>query len=141
VRRGRQARRLCRRAVAYVQPLKDAKVTADELKAFVRAEITERAGTPDEIFLIDPLPLTDIGKPNKAQLRQDAAVRTFKTVLGAALGGEADIAVDVAPDKTHGTLATIRVSGSASERDALEAKIAVVMKAYTMQHRIAWSAR
>ena len=127
--------------VAYVQPLASPTVTADELKSFVRAEITERAGTPDEIFLIDPLPLTDIGKPNKAQLRQDAAMRTFKSVLGAALGGAVEFGVDVAPDKTHGTLATIRVSGVAGEQAALEAKIAEVMKAYTMQHSVVWSVR
>jgi fatty-acyl-CoA synthase len=104
----------------------------------VREHITERAGTPDEIFIVDPLPLTDIGKPAKPQLRHDAAARTFRTVLGAALGAATDIAVTVNPDRTHGNLAAIRVAGKADP--AVEAKIRDVMKAYTMQYKIEWSA-
>ncbi|HVA13731.1 MAG TPA: acyl-CoA synthetase [Stellaceae bacterium] len=126
--------------VAYVQPMKDVPVTADELKAFVRAEITERAGTPDEIFLIDPLPLTDVGKPNKAQLRHDAAARTFRTVLSGAIAA-ADIAVEVRQDSAHGTLAVIRVIGAAAPRAAIDDRIREIMKAYTMRHRIEWSDR
>ncbi len=124
--------------VAYVQLVKNAKVTAAELKAFVREHITERAGTPDEIYIVDPLPLTDIGKPAKPQLRHDAASRTFRSVLGAALGGNVEIGVSVQPDKTHGNLAMIRITGKADP--AVEAKIRDVMKAYTMQYRIEWSA-
>ncbi|HLI22226.1 MAG TPA: acyl-CoA synthetase [Stellaceae bacterium] len=124
--------------VAYVQPLRDARVTPDELKAFVRGEITERAATPDEIFLIDPLPLTDIGKPNKALLRQDAAARTFRTVLEGVVGTSAGIDVYIRQDPTHGTVAVITVESAPGDREAIEAKIRETMKAYTMQHRIDW---
>lgn len=120
--------------VAYVQLLAHAKATQDELKDFVRGEITERAATPDEIFLIDPLPLTDIGKPNKALLRHDAAARTFRSVLS----GIGDIDVEVKQDPTHGTVAVINLASSPAERPVLEAKIHDIMKAYTMQHRIDW---
>jgi fatty-acyl-CoA synthase len=120
--------------VAYVQLLAYAKATPEELKEFVRGEITERAATPDEIFIIDPLPLTDIGKPNKALLRHDAAARTFRAVLAAT----ADIDVEVKQDPTHGTLAVITLTSSPGERDALEARIRDTMKAYTMPHRIDW---
>ena len=115
--------------VAYVELLKGSTVTADELKAFTREHITERAATPDEIFLVDQLPLTDIGKPAKVQLRQDAASRTFRVVLGKALGR--NVTVTVAPDATHGSLATIRVDGG-----AIEADVARIMKDYTMAWRL-----
>ena len=125
--------------VAYVQLVKGRQATADELKAFVRGEITERAGTPDEIFIVDPLPLTDIGKPNKALLRHDAASRTFCAMLASAVGIEAEIDVSVRPDPTHGTLAIIGVTGRKAERATIERKIHDTMKAYTMPHRIDWS--
>jgi fatty-acyl-CoA synthase len=94
---------------AYVQLVKGKRATPDELKDFVRGEITERAGTPDEIYIIDPLPLTDIGKPNKALLRHDAAMRTFTTVLDKLVGSAAGIGVEVRQDPTYGTLAIINV--------------------------------
>ncbi len=124
--------------VAYVQLVRGKRATADELKDFVRAEITERAATPDEILIVDPLPLTDIGKPNKAMLRHDAAARTFSAVLDAVVGSAAGIGIEVRQDATHGTLAVINVESKPAEREAIEAKIADAMKAYTMRHRIDW---
>jgi fatty-acyl-CoA synthase len=126
--------------VAYVEVMKGAAATADELKAFVRVHITERAATPDEIFLVEHLPLTDIGKPAKVLLRQDAAARVFRTVLGKALGRDSGLVVTVAPDPTQGTVATIRVAAPASERPAIEAAIDGVMKEYTMSYRVEWGA-
>jgi fatty-acyl-CoA synthase len=124
--------------VAYVELVKGAAVTADELTAFVRAHITERAATPDEIFLVDPLPLTDIGKPAKMQLRQDAAARTFRAVLGKALGRDSGLAVLVGSDATQGTLAIIRIDAAPDKRREIEAEIHRVMKEYTMPYRLEW---
>jgi len=124
--------------VAYVQLVKDKRATAEELKAFVRAEIAERAATPDEVFIIDPLPLTDIGKPNKAALRHDAAARTFTAVLEGIVGSAAGIGVEVKLDPVHGTLAVVNVESEPAEREAIESRIADAMKAYTMRHRIDW---
>jgi fatty-acyl-CoA synthase len=124
--------------VAYVQTVKGARATPDELKAHVGAGITERAATPDEIFLVDPLPLTDIGKPDKALLRRDAAARTFSAVLDRAVGTTAGIGVEVRPDPTHGTLAVIQVESKPADRAAIETKIREAMLVYTMAHRIDW---
>ena len=126
--------------VAYVQPLAGAAVTAEELKDFVRARIGERAATPDEVFLVDALPLTDIGKPAKAELRRDAASRAFSAVLGRALGEAARIAVTVGSDPTQGDVATIRVLGAA-DRAAAAATIERAMKEFTMPYRVAWEAQ
>jgi fatty-acyl-CoA synthase len=124
--------------VAYVQLVMGAQATADELSAYTRAAITERAAAPDEIFIVDLLPLTDIGKPNKAMLRHDAAVRTFTSVLDSAVGSSAGISVEVRQDLTHGTLAVINVESKPGEREAIETKIRETMKAYTMRHQIDW---
>jgi fatty-acyl-CoA synthase len=125
-------------SVAYVQLVKGVRATPEELKAYVGAEITERAATPDEIFLIDPLPLTDIGKPDKALLRRDAAARTFSVLLDRAVGTAAGIGVEVRPDSTHGTLAMIQVESKPADRAAIETKIREAMLAYTMAYRIDW---
>ncbi len=124
--------------VAYVEPMKGASVTEEELKAFVRAHITERAATPDEIFLLEHLPLTDVGKPAKMLLRQDAAARVFRTVLSKALGRDSGFVVTVAPDPSQGTVATIRVDAQASKRREIEAAIHTVMKEYTMPYCVEW---
>ncbi len=126
--------------VAYVQLVPGAAVTAEELKAFVRARIPERAATPDEIFLVEQLPLTDIGKPAKVQLREDAAARTYQAVLGSALGGPVRLRVTVAPDLRHGTLATIRIDSTKQGRAEIEEKIARVMKDYAAAYRVDWGA-
>ncbi|HEV8014817.1 MAG TPA: acyl-CoA synthetase [Stellaceae bacterium] len=124
--------------VAYVQTVRGARATAEELKAHVGAEITERAATPDEIFLVDPLPLTDIGKPDKALLRRDAAARTFSALLDRAVGTAAGVTVEIRPDPTHGTLAVIQVESKPADRAAIETKIREAMLAYTIAHRIDW---
>lgn len=123
--------------VAYVELVKDATVTADELKAFVAARITERAATPDEIFIVERLPLTDIGKAAKAQLRMDAAERTFRRILGDKLGQPCEVAV--APDATRGTIAILRIAAGLDQRGVIEAAVQSVMKDYAIGYRIDWA--
>ena len=124
--------------VAYVQLVKDARALAEDLQNYVRGVITERAATPDEILLVDLLPLTDIGKPDKALLRRDAAARVFSAVLDRAVGSAAGVAVEVRPDATRGTLAVIQVESKPADREAIETKIRETMMAYTIAHRIDW---
>ena len=59
--------------IAYVQLVPGAKTTADEVQAFAMANSPERAAAPKQIILVDKMPLTDVGKPAKVQLRLDAA--------------------------------------------------------------------
>ena len=126
--------------VAYVQLAKGATVSAEELRSFVRKHIAERAAAPVEIFVVDELPLTDVGKPAKLKLRYDAATRAFSAALAPHAGSEVRIAVEVGPDDAHGTLATIRVSaGGEVAREEIEARIREVMNSYTVAHAIVWS--
>ena len=115
--------------VAYVELVKGSRASAADIEAFVREHISERAAAPKEVFLLERMPLTDIGKPDKVFLRRDAAERSFAAALRTALGKRARIAVRVQPDATHGTIAVIGTSAG-------EDKVAEVMKAYTMHYRI-----
>ena len=122
--------------VAYVQLVKGATATPGEIEAFAREHITERAAAPKEIFILDRMPLTDIGKPNKVELRIDAAQRSFASALAAALGPGAKISVDVRPDPVHGNIAAIRASVPGKDPAEVRHKIGETMKAYAMQYRI-----
>ena len=65
-------------------------------------------------------------------------MRTFTSVLDKLVGASAGIGVEVKQDPAHGTLAIINVESAPDEREAIEARIAEAMKAYTIRHRIDW---
>ena len=67
--------------VGYVQLKPGAAVVAGELEAWVRERTPERAAVPVQIFQIDPMPLTGVGKVFKPQLRWDAAKRALTKIL------------------------------------------------------------
>jgi fatty-acyl-CoA synthase len=99
--------------------------------------IAERAATPKEVLIVESMPLTDVGKPIKAALRREVAERTFRAVLSEALGPgtSAQLQVAVRPHQTHGTLASILVTGAPTgERDTLAARIEEIMDRYSFAY-------
>ena len=83
--------------VAYVELIPNATATADEVLAFAAANTLERAAAPKQIFPIGKMPLTDVGKPAKVQLRLDAAKRAFTAAL-ADVAGNGGVSVDMVAD-------------------------------------------
>ena len=67
--------------VAYVQLHPGAQVTEAELLAVASAHIHERPAVPKEIIILDQIPLTAVGKPQKHLLQVDAAERTFRALF------------------------------------------------------------
>jgi fatty-acyl-CoA synthase len=114
--------------IAYVQLVKGAQVTGEQLAAFAFEHIPERAAAPKEVIVLTEMPLTDVEKPSKVKLRYDAAERAFSAALQQALGSAP--MVRAAPDETHGTV--IEIGADA----ALEPKIHAVMKAYAVHYVI-----
>jgi fatty-acyl-CoA synthase len=129
--------------VAYVQLVPGSQANASDLIAFVAEHIAERAAIPKEIFVVDMIPLTDVGKPIKAALRRDAAERTFRAVLSEAIGlpcRSGQLQVVIEPHATHGTLVTIRVMDShPTGRAILAGRIEEVMGRYSFAYIIEWS--
>ncbi len=119
--------------VAYVQRAPGANAGAGEIADHVRATIPERAGNPVDIWLMDALPQTAVGKIYKPALRLDAARRAFEAALEP-LG--AAIEVNVAAHPVHGTLTT--VTAPAAERAKLEGEIGEILGAYAIAHEITW---
>jgi fatty-acyl-CoA synthase len=124
--------------VAYVQLVDGATATAEQLVAFVREHITEQAASPKEVHILEAMPVTDVGKPHKVQLRFDAARRAFTSALAAALGPDLGIGVEVGTDATSGTLVTLTVPAPEA-RSAIESQIREVMKAYTTHYVVKWT--
>lgn len=126
--------------IAYVQLVPGAQATADELQAFAQANTPERAATPKEVILVEKMPLTDIGKPAKVQLRLDAARRAFTTAL-ADVAGSGRVSVDMVADPKAGNRAVIKVApGADTTRAQVEERIRETMKFYPTPYAIEWSA-
>ena len=125
--------------VAYVELMPNAKTTADEVQAFAVANSPERAAAPKQIILLDKMPLTDVGKPAKVQLRLDAARRAFTAAL-ADVAGDGGVSVDMVADPKQGNRAVIKVALSAgSSRSEIEDRIRERMKYYSTPYEIAWA--
>ena len=67
--------------VAYVQLHPGAHASQEELLEVAKTHIHERPAVPKEIIVLDQLPLTAVGKPQKHLLQLDAARRTFSEVF------------------------------------------------------------
>ncbi len=125
--------------VVYVtlKPGKGAGVEA--LMAHAREHVSERAAVPAEIFVVDALPLTAIGKIFKPRLRFDAAERVFSRLLAQACAGLAEVAVGVEPHELHGSVANIRAKVlPGGSRDAAEANMRQALAKYSIRYGISW---
>jgi fatty-acyl-CoA synthase len=67
--------------VCYVALRPGASITEAELQAHAHAAIVERPAWPKHIYIIPAIPVTDVGKIFKPQLRADATVRLVQKTL------------------------------------------------------------
>lgn len=63
--------------VAFVTLAPGPTVTVDELAAWAREHVAEPAAVPKQITVLEALPVTDVGKPYKLELRRRAALEKF----------------------------------------------------------------
>ncbi|MDX5401718.1 MAG: acyl-CoA synthetase [Rhodobacterales bacterium] len=94
---------------AYVELVKGATVTVDELLAYAAQHIHERAALPKHLEILGELPKTAVGKVFKPDLRRLAISRTFDAALAEA-GIPARISA-VIEDKKRGLVAQLKASG------------------------------
>jgi fatty-acyl-CoA synthase len=67
--------------VGYVVLAGGTNVDPDDLVACASERVPERAAAPRRVVVLEALPLTDIGKPFKPELRRDATQRTLVDAL------------------------------------------------------------
>jgi fatty-acyl-CoA synthase len=124
--------------VAYVQLVPNAKARAEELREFALQHIPERAAAPKDIIIVEKMPLTDVQKPAKVELRRDAARRAFSEVLADIADGK--FAVDMVADPIKGNLAVISITEVPAARRDVEDRIHERMKAFAVPYAIRWTA-
>ena len=123
--------------IAFVQLKPGVNVSAEELLAHARDRVADRSAAPADVFLIEALPLTAVGKVFKPDLRRSATEHTFTALLREAVGEEIQLTVQLEPDPTHGTLLTVTTTGDADLRAAAEPKIRASLDAFAVHYRIA----
>jgi fatty-acyl-CoA synthase len=123
--------------VAYVQLREGTTLTEAELVLFAEAHISERAAVPKAIYVIAEMPLTDVRKLAKAELRKDAINRVFGTVLRSALGMHVDIAV--VPHDVHGIAVNVMVPAAAERRAEIERLVDEAVRGYSIRAFLHWS--
>ncbi len=68
--------------VAFVVLAPGSGVTGEQLQEWVALRVPERAALPKRVDVIDEIPLTDVGKPFKPELRRRATERAAQEALG-----------------------------------------------------------
>lgn len=121
--------------IAYVKLKQDAIVTADELKAFARDTVVERAAAPVDVFVLDAMPLTAIGKVNKRLLRLDAIKRHFSEEISALNLQSEYVAIDVVERSKTGATIVVNINDSA-EASTIRDRLEKVFDPYTLASEI-----
>ena len=94
---------------AFVELVEGATTTPEELVAFCKEHVHERAAQPKHVTIMDELPKTAVGKIFKPDLRKDAITRVYNETLEA--NGLETRVVNVIDDKKRGLVAQIEANG------------------------------
>lgn len=93
--------------VAYVQLRAGASATEDELLAFARRAITERAAVPKHVRIVEQIPLTAVGKIFKPDLKRREIGDALQSALQEA--GVAPLSLAAKDDAARGTVIEVVV--------------------------------
>ena len=99
----------------------------------------DQVAVPVQLYFIDAIPLTAVGKVFKPALRLDAARRAVDRLLADLAGDGATIRVETGTHAEHGDLITVHIDGAAEAgRAALGRQVGARLDPLVMKHRIAW---
>ncbi len=133
---GRPDARVGELPVAYVQLAEGQSVTEDELLAYAKENIGERAAIPKRIYIVDEIPQTAVGKIFKPDLARREVASVYQQVV-ADVEGVAKVTVKVSADKTHGTLAKIDAQADTdADIDALKKHIDTALGQFTIRYEL-----
>ena len=94
---------------------------------------------PVQLYVVDAIPLTAVGKVFKPALRRDAAERAVRRMLAPIVGDDRALDVAVGSHAEHGTVVSVTLDGAASgERAALERRIHETLDPLPLRHTLAW---
>ncbi|HEX7437872.1 MAG TPA: acyl-CoA synthetase [Caldimonas sp.] len=125
--------------VAFVQLKAGVQIEAAELLAFVAERTPERAALPVQLYFIEAVPLTAVGKVFKPALRWDAAQRAVTRMLADLQQPGLGLSVEVGPHPEHGSLITVAIQGEGTAaRAALEQEVHARLNPLVLRHAIVW---
>lgn len=116
--------------VVYVQLKPGASASEAELIAHAAAHVAEPPAVPKDVWIIDAIPVTAVGKTFKPALRHDAIRRTFEARLASI---DPAIRVEVVADDRYGQLARILVPAL---DDTRQSAIAATLAPFAVRHEI-----
>lgn len=118
--------------VCYVALRPDMQASVEELMQFAQPLIAERPAWPKQIFVVDPMPMTSVGKIFKPQLRNDAVRRVAVGEI-ARMCDPDRVEVDVAAGGKRGTQVTIRLPAEVAD---LRGGIEKVLDGYLFDYTV-----
>ena len=123
--------------VVYVQLQEGAELTEEKILDYLKREMGERAAIPKEVFIIEQVPLTPVGKIFKPALRWEAIEQVYRKELQV-LGDMVDsVEVTVKEDKVHGSLAVIIINPAPQvSNEEIEGKVNQILTRYTVKYRL-----
>jgi len=123
--------------VVYVQLQEGASLTEEQVLDYLKKEVGERAAIPKQVFILDQMPLTPVGKIFKPALRWEAIKQVYRKDLEA-LGDKVDsLDVAVREDKVHGSLATITIKpASKASAEEIKDKVDSILTRYTIRYHL-----
>ncbi|RZJ53840.1 MAG: acyl-CoA synthetase, partial [Acidovorax sp.] len=110
--------------VVYATLVPGAEATAAELLAFTAGRVDEAVARPRWVQVLDTMPVTNVGKIFKPELRLRAACHTVAALVDAAcaeLGAEG--AREVLPDGDNAVRVMIATDGTPDAAEALQARL------------------
>ena len=123
--------------VAYVQLQENTDLGEDTILDFLKKEVGERAAVPKEVFILDEMPLTPVGKIFKPALVRDAIRRVCENELSELKAAAESIDVTVDADKVHGSLATVKITPASDvSPDELIQKANAILAGFTFKYII-----
>jgi len=123
--------------VAFVTPKAGVKLDAGEIERHCRENITERAAIPKKVSIIDPMPLTGVGKIFKPALRHQAIKDVFASELEALSDLVESIDLIVKEDKIHGTTVYVTARAAAAEDpERIREGIDAILGQYTVRYEV-----
>ncbi len=123
--------------VVYVELREGASATPEQILEFAAREIPERAAVPKEVYILDKLPLTPIGKIHKPTLVWDAARRVYEKEMGAISDIAVSVSVEVKEDRTTGRVAVITVAPKpGTSADAIRKRVDDILARYSLRHEV-----
>jgi len=123
--------------IAYVQLQEDSDLSEAQIFEYLKVEIGERAAIPKEVYVVDQIPLTPVGKIFKPSLRWQAIQRVYQAELEVIAELTESIHISVREDKIHGALAVIKIKPATGISHAeLRKKVDDLLARYTVKYML-----